>query len=366
MCNTLASELVRFEDIRASSLTVILNSDYSNMGNVVGYSLWHRKADDKDYPSEPTCRLFKSNTKFLLSGLSTATEYFLKVVILDTDREMGFHEFQFRTESSQDGARNKNSEIIDLERSQSPATNCSSFSNPSSVEDETSNPMNEDENRTADLPVKALSCLNQSQKEDNNPGNVVISLLEEEKLKGQMIEATSTDNGSDLPTHTGLECVPYVESSEAGLPITPCKFENLKEDNGRSNRPKSSNGQDTENGSKRVAEPQAGSSSKKRSGERRQEECTGIGDKEFEYYVKVVRWLECEGHIETAFRQKFLTWYSLRATSQEVRVVKVFIDTFIEDPESLAGQLVDTFSDVISNKRCSASVRAGFCMKLWH
>ncbi|PIN08611.1 hypothetical protein CDL12_18812 [Handroanthus impetiginosus] len=174
-------------------------------------------------------------------------------------------------------------------------------------------------------------------------------------------EETSTDDGSNTPLPTGLECVPYVESSEAGLPITPCKFENVKDDKGRINRSKF-NGKDIDI---RDTEPQAGSSSKKRNGERGDEKCTGIGDKDFEYYVKVMRCLECDGHIETSFRQKFLTWYSLRATPQEVRIVKVFIDTFIEDPLSLAGQLVDTFSDVISNKRCS-TVPAGFCTKLWH
>lgn len=91
----------------------------------------------------------------------------------------------------------------------------------------------------------------------------------------------------------------------------------------------------------------------------------GVSDRDFEYYVKVIRWLECEGHIEQNFRQKFLTWYSLRATPQEVRIVKVFIDTFIEDPASLAGQLIDTFSESISSKKSSV-VPSGFCMKLWH
>ncbi|RVW80664.1 VIN3-like protein 2 [Vitis vinifera] len=81
--------------------------------------------------------------------------------------------------------------------------------------------------------------------------------------------------------------------------------------------------------------------------------------------VKVIRWLECEGHVEKNFRQKFLTWYSLRATPQEVRIVKVFVDTLIEDPASLAEQLIDTFSETISSKRSSV-VPAGFCMKLWH
>ncbi|KAL4325636.1 hypothetical protein GQ457_11G020960 [Hibiscus cannabinus] len=85
----------------------------------------------------------------------------------------------------------------------------------------------------------------------------------------------------------------------------------------------------------------------------------------FEHYVKMIRWLECKRYIEKYFRQKFLTWYNLRATPQEVRIMKVFVDTFITDPSSLAKQLVDTFSDSISSKG-SFVVPACFCMKLWH
>ncbi|XP_020220539.1 VIN3-like protein 1 isoform X2 [Cajanus cajan] len=82
-------------------------------------------------------------------------------------------------------------------------------------------------------------------------------------------------------------------------------------------------------------------------------------DENFEYCVKVIRWLECEGHIKQEFRLKLLTWFSLRATEQERRVVNTFIQTLIDDPSSLAGQLVDSFSDIISNKR----QRNGFCSK---
>ncbi|KAJ1437942.1 Oberon, PHD finger domain [Sesbania bispinosa] len=82
-------------------------------------------------------------------------------------------------------------------------------------------------------------------------------------------------------------------------------------------------------------------------------------DESFEYCVKVIRWLECEGHIKQEFRLKLLTWFSLRSTEQERRVVNTFIQTLIDDPGSLAGQLVDTFSDIISSKR----PRNGFCSK---
>uniref|UniRef100_A0ACD6AG09 Uncharacterized protein n=1 Tax=Avena sativa TaxID=4498 RepID=A0ACD6AG09_AVESA len=67
--------------------------------------------------------------------------------------------------------------------------------------------------------------------------------------------------------------------------------------------------------------------------------------------VKVIRWLECKGYVEANFRVKFLTWLSLRATRHEKRVVSMFVDTFIDDPASLAGQLSDTFSEAIYSKR---------------
>lgn len=85
-------------------------------------------------------------------------------------------------------------------------------------------------------------------------------------------------------------------------------------------------------------------------------------DDNFEYYVKVIRWLECLGHIGSDFRMKFLTWFSLRSTEQERRVVITFVHTLIEEPNSLAAQLLDSFSEIVTCKRlCS-----GFCSKLWH
>ncbi|KAL6555240.1 hypothetical protein OROGR_006498 [Orobanche gracilis] len=331
-CTALASKLVRIEDIRSSSLTVILNYKDSDVENVEGYMLWHRKADDTNYPSEPTCRLFAPNTKFLLSSLTPNTDYFLKVVTLDKDRNAGFCETQFKTKNSEDGAqKNPNSNSLEVESSRSPATNCSSLSNPSSVEDETNNTMS-----------RCSNDENNSHKGTN--GHVKISLLDEEQVSG-------------MP-EINVNC------SEAGLQITTFKAENVKHENARKNKRKIVGKGIDVIVSERDEEPQAGSSSKKRSRENR-EECNGTRDKYLEHYVKVIRWLECEGHIETSFRQKFLTWYSLRATSQEARIVKVFVDTFIEDPESLAGQLVDSFSDVVSNKRCP-TVPPGFCLKLWH
>ncbi|KAE8666905.1 hypothetical protein F3Y22_tig00112487pilonHSYRG00085 [Hibiscus syriacus] len=55
-------------------------------------------------------------------------------------------------------------------------------------------------------------------------------------------------------------------------------------------------------------------------------------DENFESCVKIIRWLECEGHINQEFRLKLLTWFSLRSTEQERRVVNTFIQTLIDDP----------------------------------
>ncbi|KAF2304562.1 hypothetical protein GH714_033573 [Hevea brasiliensis] len=89
---------------------------------------------------------------------------------------------------------------------------------------------------------------------------------------------------------------------------------------------------------------------------------SGCLDDNFEDCVKIIRMLECEGHINQEFRLKLLTWFSLRSTEQERRVVNTFIQTLMDDHSSLAGQLVDSFSDIISSKRS----RNGFCSKLWH
>lgn len=64
--------------------------------------------------------------------------------------------------------------------------------------------------------------------------------------------------------------------------------------------------------------------------------------------VKVVRKLEIEGHISGNFRLKFLTWYGLHCTAKEHGVVHTFIRALNDDLSCLAGQLIDSFSDIIN------------------
>ncbi|PSS36218.1 VIN3-like protein [Actinidia chinensis var. chinensis] len=389
--NLTASNIIRFEDVRSSSLTVILGSEDSPRENISCYTLWHRKAEDMDYPAEPTCTLFTPKTRFLLSGLSPATEYVFKVFYFDKTRELGTCEVQFRTGTVGDEVSDVKNTIIEI--SGSLASNSSSLSNPSSVEDETNIApgINDNENRednsliyskkaenfvSAKLCNDVIDSAGTGQRgtsrnsasllgaeKSSFPKREVLNFANKDLPEGQTVVETSTDNGSNPRVHSGTKSVPFVGSSEAELPITPCKVEKI-DGMGRNGKCKPSN-KDLDSGSGREEGPQAGSSSKKMSGERQDEEHSGNGSRDFEHYVKVIRWLECEGHIETTFRQKFLTWYSLRATPQEVRVVKVFIDTLIDDAASLAEQLVDAFSEAVSSKRSSV-VPSGFCLKLWH
>ncbi|CAJ2649778.1 unnamed protein product [Trifolium pratense] len=385
----LGPNMVRFEDVTATSLTVILCLEDPSGENNAGYAVWHRKADDVNYPLDPTCMNLLPNRRLDIRDLLPATEYSFKVVSNDL-RKSGICEVQVSTEHGEDEVPNCSA----TERSQSPVTNCSSLSNPSSVEDET-NHSDQTDNRSDNYPIyhkdsnqlasenlsnDAINCSNLggvgrptdadslSDKQvavgmtGTIPSSDALKLENKHSEEEQVTEDMSTDDGS-VPT--GRECVPLAGTSKGGLPNTPGRLELLKDGPGRKGRSKLS-GKDLENGSGKRGGPRDGSTSKKRSGERQGEGCEGNGfpDRDFEYYVKVIRWLECEGHIEKNFRQKFLTWYSLRATPEEIRIVKIYVDTFHEDPASLAEQLVDTFSDCVSNKR--SSVPAGFCMKLWH
>nr|CAB3445609.1 unnamed protein product [Digitaria exilis] len=148
-------------------------------------------------------------------------------------------------------------------------------------------------------------------------------------------------------------------------PTAPRGIENGKENGGRSFKPKPCD-KIVQNGSSKPEREPGNSSNKRTSGK-----LDDIGHKDasseasYEYCVKVVRWLECEGYIETNFRVKFLTWFSLRATPHERKIVSVFVNTLIEDPVSLSGQLVDSFSETIYSKKRS-SMPSGFCMDLWH
>ncbi|KAJ4792118.1 Protein VERNALIZATION INSENSITIVE 3 [Rhynchospora pubera] len=88
-------------------------------------------------------------------------------------------------------------------------------------------------------------------------------------------------------------------------------------------------------------------------------------EQQYEYCVKAIRWLEYEGYMQRELRVKFLTWFSVKATDQERRVVSTFIDVLIDDPASLVAQLMDAFMDGICGKEKPVDKRVFFA-KFWH
>lgn len=90
-----------------------------------------------------------------------------------------------------------------------------------------------------------------------------------------------------------------------------------------------------------------------------------LEESDYEHAVRVVKWLEREGHMDEDFRVKFLTWFSLKATEQERNVVNVFVHVLLDDPPSLAEQLIHTFMDKICCEQKPVSMH-GFCFRLWH
>lgn len=90
-----------------------------------------------------------------------------------------------------------------------------------------------------------------------------------------------------------------------------------------------------------------------------------LDESDSEYSMRIVKWLEHDGHIDKDFKGKFLSWFSVKATEQERRVVSVFIDAMIDDPACLAEQLCHTFMDAICCEQIPVS-RHRFCTRLWH
>ncbi|XP_021759765.1 VIN3-like protein 2 [Chenopodium quinoa] len=78
-------------------------------------------------------------------------------------------------------------------------------------------------------------------------------------------------------------------------------------------------------------------------------------NRNYEFCVRVIKSLEQDGHLSIDFRVKFLTWYSLKATVQERRVVSAFVDTMLDDPPCLAEQLVDAFADIICSEKSTST-----------
>ncbi|PKA51400.1 VIN3-like protein 2 [Apostasia shenzhenica] len=366
--SSVPSNIIKFDGKSSSSLVIIVDFEdhFSSLSQeLVGYMIWHRKVDVFNYSEEPTGKLYKPDKRFFVEGLTPCTEYIFKVVAFSETTELGQWEVGVATNKKFD-----NDVITSLAaKEMSPETNSSGLSNPTSEGNGSDNTgLYADLNKVPDSYfgyrekpevmdsdkscVQTYSCRGISQEE--TPGLSGSALDEEPNSTlniehNQTLDVPKSDNESQ--PNAGNEII-----NASPLPATPCMLE--------AGSAKSSISLLFENGPPKLEwEPR---SSKKNSGKC---EVFSKGDGpmegEYEYCVKMIWWLECKGHIESSFRVKFLTWFSLRATPQERRVVSVYVDTLVDDPRSLAGQLIDTFSDAIYSKRPPPALN-GFCTRLWH
>ncbi|EOA14611.1 hypothetical protein CARUB_v10027863mg [Capsella rubella] len=301
----------RVEEIQAKSVTVRLDSEgpsSSLQNRITGFKMFCRKLKEEESSSQVNSVVYLPETRSTIHGLEPETEFCLRVVSFNEDGELDESELRFST------LKDDGEETGDQ---QSPLTNSSSglCSNPSLPEDDSNS--------------VSKSCSKENGDKDNvehcSAGEVE-SELDEQRLAKR--KANKID-GRDLLT-------------------TPSKRDTFKGKQGVNKRCKSR----TVSVNKKPEISNA---------------ANGIGYEDLGHIVKTIRCLEQEGHIDKSFRERFLTWYSLRATNREVRVVKIFVETFMEDLSSLGEQLVDTFSEsILKISSKPGVVPAGICLKLWH
>jgi hypothetical protein len=330
---------------------------------IKGYKLWYWNSREPPSTAEPAV-FPKDQRKILISNLQPCTEYAFRIISFTEDGELGHSEAKIFTKSVEIFHKN-------LEHR---TEGCSS----SAKRDDKSQ-----SGRSSGFKVRQLgNILRKAQaEEDGYPS----AFCKDE------IEDSCGQNDSVIPDNQivrGVSCklnlnetsVPDL-NAEVVMP-TECFLNENGCSSGKDALTKS-NGSDSETcteghvGEAPAMESQ--SQSRKQTSDLEQETCVddsilvvrparlfsrrlGQLDDNYEYCVKIIRWLECSGHIEKEFRMKFLTWFSLRSTEEERRVVITFIRIFLDEPSSLAAQLLDSFEDIVATRRA----RPGLCTKLWH
>lgn len=362
-----------FEEVTSSSIVVLLIELSSSSNNEVkGYKLWYHKSKEEIYSKEPACVFPRDQRRICIPNLQPCTEYSIRIMSYTETGDCGQSEVKCYTKSVElinttynsvarcpekenggsSSANQHHRAPMDIEsdsgfkvrdlgkilrlalaqeqcgfESFSGAVMEKCFGIPDAIMLETQEQRLPSVSRQLDLNVASVPDLN----EEFTPPNDSPRDERNGCTFGQAVEADDDAFSHEVQRKPG-----YVAAVDS-------KVANCKK------RKHSMNGemQDSDSTLSNGSPSQVNTES---------------GYENFEYCVKVIRWMECEGYIKKDFRLKLLTWFCLRSTEQERRVVNTFIQTLIDDPRSLAGQLIDSFSDIISSKR----PQNGFCNELWH
>lgn len=361
----------QFEEVTSSSLVIVLKETSSASESIKGYKLWYCNSRELPYSNDPVV-FPRVQRRILISNLQPCTEYAFRIISFTDDGDLGHSEAKCFTKSV---------EIIQKNTEQNGAEGCSSSAK-----------------RGTKAPTNGSSGF-----KVRNLGKILRQAWAQEEgccdwLSNDDVEEDS-DGGSDAMRRDGAEedhaeptvsrrldlnvvSVPDLNVDATPPPESSPEVENVcsSEKNGQA---RSNGSGDSQTCAARLVEEvpavESRPESRKRGASTQDETYDGgstlvVGsplrfsrghgqlDDNYEYCVKVIRWLECQGHIEKDFRMKFLTWFSMRSSAQERRVVITFIRTLIEEPSSLAGQLLDSFLEIVTCKR----PQIGFCSKLWH
>ncbi|KAF6172912.1 hypothetical protein GIB67_035466 [Kingdonia uniflora] len=331
----------QFEDVTSSSLAIVLKELFSTFSDdIKGYKLWYCKSRERLNPEGPICVFPRDRRRISISNLQPCTEYTFRIVSYTDVGDLGHSEAKCFTKSveivhknseSPDTRGCKNENLVLCSKGQRGAVESSGF-------------------KVRDLG-KILrvawahedGCCGQEESCEIKPDTV------DEDQSLPYVDRGFDLNVASLVPDLNIESTLPTEYEDE---VENDGFSHETEKNGtmRSNgsgdspswlvkRARSTNNEEAFDGDSTLI---SGSPLQVSSGS------NGHLGSNYEYCVKIIRWLECEGHIKQEFRMKFLTWFSLRSTEEERRVVKTFIQTLIEDPNSLAEQLLDSFLDTVS------------------
>ncbi|CAN6329265.1 unnamed protein product [Urochloa humidicola] len=354
----------KFQDITASSLVLVLKEAVSSQYHTInGYKLWYWKSREAPYSGEPIV-FPKDQRRILISNLQPCTEYSFRIISFNEDGELGHSEHKIFTKSVEIIRKNNENRAEGWSSSAKRAGKCQN-------------------GMSSGFQVCRLSNVLRKADENDYPSTACKDEIEDscDQSDSIILEKDQVPCGASCKLDLNQTSVPDL-NAEVAMPTECCPDENGCS-SGKNTLTKSNGCGDSETfaeghvGEAPIMESQ--SQSRKQTSDLEQETCAndsnlaaasarlfsrrlGQLDDNYEYCVKIIRWLECSGHIENDFRMKFLTWFSLRSTEQERRVVITFIRTLLDDPSSLAEQLLDSFQEIVTSKK----PRSGFCTKLWH
>ncbi|EPS72618.1 hypothetical protein M569_02134 [Genlisea aurea] len=347
-----------FEEVTYSSIVVLLiELPTSSHEDIKGYKFWFCKAKEETYPNEPSCVFPRDQRRIWLSNLQPCTEYSFRVVSYTEGGDLGHSEVKCFTRSVEIIRKNGDSLHESPEKGGSSCgkRHCSR----SSIDIESDSGFKvRDLGRILRLVLSQdQGCFESLRKCTCIPVPVAVKQETQEPPKAALPISRQLDlNVSSVPD-LNEEFTPPVDSSrDDGIGCTLHAAGGDADDDGFSHVVQRE-GKQLSTCLRRIrsgvtnGELQDSNSTLTNGSPFRILPESGPLDENFEYCVKIIRWMECEGYIKKDFRLKLLTWFSLRSTEQERRVVNTFIQTLIDDPGSLAGQLVDSFSDIISRKR---------------